>query len=419
MELLAAVTGTLRISFGLIFFVIVALATIVTLVNVIKTLSLHNARTRMLRQRAEEKIRRQTLVSMLVKISGAMLWTRKNGMFYLDKAMQDFLGLDTNVVEFSDSILKNSAETQRKLRDFFHNTKPGEYYLQVYGRMYDKEPHWYALHMYIEEAADGIVSHGITMIIDSLKRQEEQAMETQRMLVSAKERGEFLANMSHQIRTPLNVIMGFTQLLCEPETKLSSEDVQLYGNEIAYNNSRLMKIIDDVLTMTLIGNSNIKVSLENHRLSEFMDFSQRDTVSTLLKKYSATVKVKENLEDYAVIVDSLFICRVIDNLIDNAVLASASDSTNKQGNDITVMIDWHKNDDGTVTLDVIDHGCGIPEDQKEKIFERFYRIDKYGEGVGLGLPLSKSLIEKMGGSISVESTVDKGSTFSITMKSGE
>lgn len=233
-----------------------------------------------------------------------------------------------------------------------------------------------------------------------------KSFETQQLMLQAKEREQFMTVMGHQIRTSLNIILGLAQVLSDSDTHLSPEDVAGYGEELSYNSDRLMKIIEDVLTMTLLDNTNVRLSLKMVSLRNAVDTSV-NTIDNLLKKMECSVEVKSGITDVEVYADELYLGRVIDNLLDNACRFSSIGSK--------IYVWWEDNTDNTVSLYVQDHGCGISPEYHERIFHRFFKVNPYSQGVGLGLTLAKAELEKMGGSISVESKEDEGSTFILNL----
>ncbi len=235
-------------------------------------------------------------------------------------------------------------------------------------------------------------------------------------LVMAKEKAEesdrlksrFLANISHEIRTPMNGILGFSELLKEPQ--LSGEEKERYIDLIHESGRRMLGIINDLIDISRIeagemrichAETNVKTLLDNVRAF----FAPEARKKGLSLKCSAGVPARESV----IVTDSARLHQVLSNLVQNAITY-----TEKGG----VEFGYRKTD-GMLEFYVRDTGVGIPDDLREKIFERF-RQGSPGdmhvqEGAGLGLSLCRAFVEMLGGSIWVDSEPGKGSTFYFTL----
>ena len=229
---------------------------------------------------------------------------------------------------------------------------------------------------------------------------------TEAMLIDAKEKAEesdrlksaFLANMSHEIRTPLNAIIGFSSLLPHIE---DAEERNHYISLINHNNELLLNIINDVLDLSKIEAGHIELAPVWCNLSDLIDESCTECQPnvpegvTLKKRYPATPNLIKQ--------DPMRIKQVLSNLISNALKNTV------QG---YVEISYETTPSET-RISVSDTGRGIPEEKLGIIFERFEKTDAFIQGAGLGLPICKSIMEHMNGTIEVTSTVNKGSTFTV------
>lgn len=217
-------------------------------------------------------------------------------------------------------------------------------------------------------------------------------------------RKEFTANVSHELKTPITTIMGFSELLENPE--IEREKVTDFASEINKEALRLRDIVGDIIELS---------SLDEGYKGENEEINVRNTVETEIKKLEH--KADDNgvsVENY--VSSSLIIIgipkvfsEVISNLLDNAI------RYNKKGGWVKVE---SKEMDGKVEISVSDNGIGIPKDSIERVFERFYRVDKSRSresgGTGLGLSIVKNGMERMGGEVRVESTQGEGSVFTLT-----
>lgn len=214
----------------------------------------------------------------------------------------------------------------------------------------------------------------------------------------------FLANMSHEIRTPLNAIEGFSRVMCETE---SQEERMKYMEIIKSNNSRLLTLINEILDLSRVeaGEVSIKKSLTDlnelcRTLNNTFKFRCPDTVNMVWEEPNMTVMLNT---------DGNRISQVFSNLISNALKHTTQGSISYGYRLI--------NDGQDVEFYVSDTGSGIDPQDIDNIFKTYVSKDAdfIQNGFGLGLPLSKIIVEKLGGTISVSSKLGQGSTFRFTI----
>lgn len=214
----------------------------------------------------------------------------------------------------------------------------------------------------------------------------------------------FLANMSHEIRTPLNAIEGFSRVMCETE---SQEERMKYMEIIESNNSRLLTLINEILDLSRVeaGEVSIKKSLTDlnelcRTLNNTFKFRCPDTVNMVWEEPNMTVMLNT---------DGNRISQVFSNLISNAL---------KHPTQGSISYGYRLINDGQdVEFYVSDTGSGIDPQDIDNIFKTYVSKDAdfIQNGFGLGLPLSKIIVEKLGGTISVSSKLGQGSTFRFTI----
>lgn len=225
-----------------------------------------------------------------------------------------------------------------------------------------------------------------------------------------KMKSEFLANMSHELRTPLNSVIGYAEILL---TGLDGEldDEQRTDIEAIYENAKhLLTLINDVLDLAKIEAGRLVLKKEIVNIGELVDNVKNTNIGfihTHKKPVELVTKIQPSLPD--ILVDPTRISQVLNNLVSNAIKFS------EKG---TIVVAVSSNDQW-VSIDVIDEGIGIAEADIEKIFERFSQADgsttRRVEGTGLGLPISYHLVDMHGGSLTVKSQVEKGSTFTVQL----
>lgn len=234
--------------------------------------------------------------------------------------------------------------------------------------------------------------------IDAIRNQHAD------MLQNAKIRQEFTANVSHELKTPLTAISGYAELI-ENEMVADGEEVRRFAKEIHGNANRLLTLINDVIRLSELDDLRIEEDTENIDLSA----CAQACVSMLqisAEKHDVTLSL---LEENAVIhASKQMVDEVLYNLCDNAI------RYNRKGGSVEVIV---KKCTDTAVLIVKDTGIGIPEEHQERIFERFYRVDKSRSkstgGTGLGLAIVKHILLRLNATITLESEVGEGTTITV------
>ena len=194
--------------------------------------------------------------------------------------------------------------------------------------------------------------------------------------------------------------MGFSNLLISAEDFSEKEQYHLL---IRHNNELLLNIINDVFDISKIESGDIELHLVWFNLSDIV----KETVAGYVSHVPAEVELLATYpeQDYFVELDSTRVKQVLNYILSNALKYTSKGT-------VTVS---YKVCEGSVEISVVDTGCGIPENKTDKIFERFEKLDPYVQGAGLGLSISRLLVDKMGGRIEVDSTVGVGSTFRVIL----
>jgi two-component system phosphate regulon sensor histidine kinase PhoR len=223
-------------------------------------------------------------------------------------------------------------------------------------------------------------------------------------------RKDFVADVSHELRTPLAAIRGYAETLLDGALEDQTNN-RKFVEIILSHAIRLNNIASDLLVISEL-DSNVQPAAPPDRVSmrEVID-SACNTVENAAAMRGVKL-LKEKYEDCAVLGYRFRLEQVMVNLMDNAV------KFNRQDGRVTVACEAMP--DGHVRVTVSDTGIGIPSDDMKRIFERFYRVDRARSrpagGTGLGLPIVKEVVERMGGTVAVESQLGKGSKFTILLK---
>lgn len=248
---------------------------------------------------------------------------------------------------------------------------------------------------------------GICMSIQEYKDIENTLIEARmKAEESDKLKMAFLANMSHEIRTPLNSIVGFSDVIGSSYDELTKEEREDFIRLISINSEQLVTLIDDILDLSKIESNTIDFHIADCSLkSLFMDIAKEQSVKPL-----PNIEIKALLpdQDLCIMTDYKRLKQVICNLINNSRKFTESGYIH-----FGFAVDEKK--ENTVEIYVEDTGLGIPEESLNEIFERFYKVNTFKQGTGLGLPICKTIIEHLQGDISVDSKLGKGSRFTISL----
>lgn len=242
----------------------------------------------------------------------------------------------------------------------------------------------------------------------------DEIMANETMNQALKMQDEIFINTSHELKTPLNVIFAASQLLNLLLEKDNFEDIKddiFNSNKIIIKNCyRLSRLINNILDVSKIESGFYKLNLSNYNIVELID-NIVQSVSEYTKSKGIKVIFDTEVEELPIALDAFKFDRIMLNLISNAIKFSSDDEI--------ILIKLVKKDNNTVQISVVDNGVGIDEKELDRIFQKFVQLNKglnrRSEGTGIGLSLVKSITQLHGGKVSVESTLGKGSTFTIEL----
>ena len=222
-------------------------------------------------------------------------------------------------------------------------------------------------------------------------------------------KSEFLSSMSHELRTPLNAIMGFGQLLANTNVALPEAKRLEFTRHIVNAGSHLLDLINEILDLARIESSSVMLSLEPVAIDDVLQ-ECRTMIGPSAQRRHIRLLFPQGLDE-SIVADRTRLRQVLLNLLSNAV------KYNRDGGNVTVHVGAEAS--GNVRIAIHDTGAGLRADQLASLFQPFNRLGQEAgkvEGTGIGLVVTKRLVELMGGTISVESTVGVGSVFSIELK---
>jgi signal transduction histidine kinase len=224
--------------------------------------------------------------------------------------------------------------------------------------------------------------------IESARRRED-LLEVERM------KADFIARISHELRTPLTVMGGFTDTLLLHGDRISPDQQHEVLGRIKTSVTRLSSLIEEILTVSSLDAGMSRVKPEEVELGELL----RETAKLSIDETRVEVDVRT---DHRVITDPVILRHLVNQLIDNAL---------KYGGDAVVTCEV--DDEGRTTLIVRDHGPGIAEADRSRVFERFYRGNHTGAGMGLGLPVVRQLAAALDADITLDDAPDGGARFTL------
>jgi signal transduction histidine kinase len=245
------------------------------------------------------------------------------------------------------------------------------------------------------------------MAVDDLRmRASELAQAYQKLAEQELARREFLTNVAHELRTPLMVASGYLQIL--QKGVLSGDQLSAGVDAVSRNVQQIVTLVNDILflqEMDLV-------------LPEFQAVDMHEAAKAVLDRYTSkaeernvTLRIEPRPGLSKVSGDMKSLERALMALVDNAIKFSP------KGGDVTIRFD-EKDED--VFVSVEDHGIGIKKEDMARVFDRFYHLEKYGDdlfgGIGLGLAITRQVIEQHEGKLEVESTAGEGSTFTLSLK---
>ncbi|MCE5205373.1 MAG: hypothetical protein LLF80_04610 [Porphyromonadaceae bacterium] len=236
-------------------------------------------------------------------------------------------------------------------------------------------------------------------ISDQLRHENELKKAKERAEESEQIKSAFISNMSHEIRTPLNAIVGFSAVMSDIDNR---EERKKYQDIIESNNKRLLTLVNEVLDLSKIESDRFEFVLTTVKINDLC------TEIVIIHQLNVeTISLNLDLPDEEIYfkTDRNRLIQVISNLITNAIKFTPKGS-------VTLGC---RLETGFVEFFVKDTGIGIAKDKLGNIFDRFVKVDDFAPGTGLGLAICKTIVEKLGGDISVTSEPDKGSVFSFRL----
>ncbi|PSB05235.1 ATP-binding response regulator [Merismopedia glauca] len=240
-------------------------------------------------------------------------------------------------------------------------------------------------------------------------RQQQIHLQNLKLVAASELKSRFLATMSHELKTPLNAIIAFSQILLrKTKDKLTKSEADMV-ERIFNNGQNLLVLINDILDLSRIEVGKLQISPEPFDITQLVTITV-DELRSLSEQKKLSIEVDLNIQNHEIVNDLNRVRQVLVNLISNAIKFTESGG---------VTIELKEICPEKIEISVRDTGIGIRQEDMDDIFEPFHQINQSNSrnylGTGLGLAITNSLLKMMQGSISVESEVGKGSVFRVEL----
>ncbi|MCC8188063.1 MAG: PAS domain-containing protein [Bacteroides sp.] len=264
---------------------------------------------------------------------------------------------------------------------------------------------WWEFRSSVFSGMDEATPYDVLGVCQSIQRYKE----TEEQLISARDRAmeadklksAFLANMSHEIRTPLNAIVGFSDLLRNFEA-FSKDEIEQFVETITTNCELLLALISDILDLSRIESNSMEFHFVSHDLTQILTEVYHSQLLNMPPNVKLLLQVPA--EEKRIVTDAVRLKQVINNLINNAAKFT------RQGHITFGYIDPCEE---YTCFFVEDTGPGMEQEKLDHIFDRFYKIDNFTQGAGLGLSICKTIVDRLHGTLEVTSEVGVGTRFTV------
>lgn len=317
---------------------------------------------------------------------GLVLTDIKGNILTHNKGIEKFFGVEEDI-NGKNILTLNRSEVFREIFSDITEKRRGEDILSLNGRYYDMT----ANPVYDE---DGTPCGAVILAVDITEKEKREKL-----------RREFTANVSHELKTPLTSISGISDMLMNGI--VAPEDIKGFAGDINKESARLITLVNDIIKL-----SELDEGAYSTETDEKVDLLK---TAAVVKERLEAIAAKKNVkiavtgEDAEITGGESLVFEMLYNLCDNAV------KYNKENGNVTVSVGTSE---GAPFVTVKDTGIGIPPEYTDRIFERFFRVDKSRSkesgGTGLGLSIVKHIAMSLGADIRVESTVGKGTEITVT-----
>lgn len=333
------------------------------------------------------------------------LWSIADGVIVFDQNFADYYGMEHHHVPLKEFAGMMHEDSKASFEFFMNYRKQrGKKTIRLHMSP-DGGKSWYWFKMMYTatpETAESGELYGMMMNIDDKKKVEEQLEEAQLLASQVALKENFLANISHDLRTPLGAVTGFSSMLTVPGMTFEPGEREMYLEYIHQNTDMILNMIDSVMEKAQIETGDLEIIQKPVSVCKLVN----DCYNTNRIIAPSHLAFYLDMDDPDVIVniDMTRTKQVVNNFLSNAFKFTTEGS-------ITLGWRYVEDTEGMIEVYVKDTGIGVPADKVDKIFDRYSKVNENDKGTGLGLNISKTIIEKQGGTIGVESEFGKGSKF--------
>lgn len=347
-------------------------------------------------------------LKMAINSANSYIWEYdvENDSINIDFSLLDYEHNQT--AETEETVVQTSRQAHlerihpddiQRVLDQVHQIIAGEIssFTETYRQYLKKELHWYTTFFRTYKYDENNKPSKIICLTRDITKERENELALMNEKETNRVKTAFIENMSHELRTPLNAIVGFSNILADAN---ETEENDYFIEIIRKNNDTLLQIIDSILSFTKIESGVIQYVLDDVDIKEIC----REAISlkSFNQKDSIQLCFDQNLPSLFTRTDRDRMVQVLFHLLDNAYKFTPEGS---------VTLKYSLCDEQKVRIEVIDTGIGLTQDEISKMFKQFYKADEFQVGLGLGLSISKKIIEDLGGTVGVDSKKGEGSTF--------
>jgi signal transduction histidine kinase len=234
--------------------------------------------------------------------------------------------------------------------------------------------------------------------MQELRKAYKKALESEKMKTA------FIQNVTHEVRTPLNIITGFAQVIASPDLTDNAEERQHISKMMQKSTRQVTVLMDEIIGLSLIESTDQMNKNDEPKINDMLRGLQTEYKDYVTEE--TEIKLETELsEDFILKTNENMLRRILTCLMENAAKYTSKGC-------ITLGA---KVENNLLKLIVEDTGSGIPTEEAERIFDRFVKLDSFKEGIGLGLPLSRKLAEQLGGNVELDTTYTGGARFIVTL----
>ena len=351
----------------------------------------------------KENERRQ----LMLESASAHLWYITDDTIHLSDAIVKKYQVPSRVTleKFGEHILEDSQPSFQILKDYADHLGGNKIRLHI--QWNEKETHWYELSYHVTR--EDVLNHrimGISLNIDAEVANEKKLQNIQSEINESDQKQNFLNNISHDLRTPLGAVTGFAQLITAQDMEFSPEELQEFNNAIHENSDMMTKMIQSVIEQSKTESSELLIKPLKSSAQLFVKRVYQ-THQVLVPSH-LQLHMEQDSPDRAIFIDPNKTRQVFNNFVSNAFKFTPQGS---------ITLGWkYLPETEEIMIYCRDTGIGVSEENAQHLFDRYYKIDEQDKGTGLGLNISRTIIERQGGTIGVDSQLGKGSTFWFKLK---